>query len=140
MLKPRSQHRTNPDPILRKEQKMAKEYTLPGFPKKSRVRDVKRALATWGIRPTEKKLWILTWKWAHKIEISYVYPRWPLASEIAAQYVLLLMVEMNKQARLRLPHRAAEKIPEEVQMMLIPHQSHAQIENKMQGLLEFDFE
>jgi len=68
---------------------MAENRHLPGWPKNRLVREVRRHLWSYGIRPTSTKLWAATWAWASQITQSYVYPRWPLASEIGAQYVLL---------------------------------------------------
>lgn len=78
---------------------MAEHRDLPGWPKKRLVRDVRRHLWSYGIRPTSSKLWQETWAWAHRITRSYVYPHWPIPSEISAQYVVLLLLEMkaNKQ-------------------------------------------
>jgi hypothetical protein len=90
---------------------MAESRDLPGWPKKKLVTQVRRQLASFGIRPSIPSLWRETWEWAHQITNSYVFPRWPLASEIAAQYVLLLLVEMQSHHALKLPYRAAEQQP-----------------------------
>lgn len=37
---------------------------------------------------------------------SYFFRRWPLASEIAAQYVFLLLADMKASRHLKLPYRA----------------------------------
>lgn len=90
---------------------MAEDRHLPGWPKKRLVRDVRRHLWSYGIRPTSTKVWLETWAWANQITQSYVYPRWPLPSEIAAQFVALLLLDMNANRGLKLPHRAMEQMP-----------------------------
>jgi hypothetical protein len=97
---------------------MAESRDLPGWPKKKLVRQVRRQLASFGIRPSIPSLWRESWEWAHRITNSYVFPRWPLASEIAAQYVLLLLVEMQTNHALKLPYRAAEHQPPSVRLRL----------------------
>ena len=62
---------------------------------KKLVAEVRRRLSSYGIRPSLPSLWRETWQWASQITNSYVFPRWPLPSEIAAQYVLLLLLEMK---------------------------------------------
>lgn len=93
---------------------MAESRDLPGWPKKSLVRQVRRQLASYGIRPSLPRLWYETWQWANQIRNSYFFPRWPLPSEIAAQYVLLLLFEMQSNHALKLPYRAAEQQPPSV--------------------------
>jgi len=90
---------------------MAEDRALPGWPKKKLVKAVRRHLWSYGIRPNSTKLWAETWAWASQITNSYVYPRWPLPSEIGAQFVLLLLLEMSAHRGLKLPHRAAEQMP-----------------------------
>lgn len=90
---------------------MAEDRGLPGWPKKKLVKAVRRHLWSYGIRPTSTKLWAETWAWAHQITQSYVFPRWPLPSEIGAQFVLLLLLEMSANRGLKLPHRATEQVP-----------------------------
>jgi len=98
---------------------MAECRDLPGWPKKKLVRDVRRHLATYGIQPTARfaltqRQWHLTWAWANGIAKSYVFPRWPCAREIAAQYVLLLLAEMKSNHDLKLPYRSFQSgiVPE----------------------------
>jgi len=55
---------------------------------------------------------------ASQITNSYVFPRWPLPSEIAAQYVLLLLLEMQANRALKLPYRAAEQQPPSIRLRL----------------------
>jgi hypothetical protein len=95
---------------------MAESRDLPGWPKKKLVTDVRRQLASYGIRPTQPRLWHETWEWANRITKSYVFPRWPLPSEIASQYLLLLLLEMQANHALRLPYRAAEQMPLSVKL------------------------
>lgn len=90
---------------------MAEDRALPGWPKKRLVKEVRRFLSSYGIRPTSTRLWQETWAWASKITQSYVYPRWPLPSEIGSQFVLLLLLEMNANRSLKLPFRAMQQMP-----------------------------
>lgn len=97
---------------------MAENRDLPGWPKKKLVSEVRKQLSRYGIRPSLHKLWHETWQWASQITNSYVFPRWPLPSEIAAQYVLLLLLEMQANHALKLPHRAAEQQPPSIRLRL----------------------
>lgn len=97
---------------------MAEEKSLPGWPKKKLVKDVRRHLWHYGIRPMKHDIWRATWAWAEKIAHSYWRTHWPMPSEIASQYILLLLVEMKGSYMLRLPYRAAEHIPPEVAALL----------------------
>lgn len=97
---------------------MAENRDLPGWPKKKLVSQVRRHLASYGIRPSLHKLWYETWQWASQITNSYVFPRWPLPSEIAAQYVFLLLLEMRANHALKLPYRAAEQQPPSIRQRL----------------------
>ena len=96
---------------------MAEKRDLPGWPKKRLVRVVRSHLWRYGIRPAWKP-WRATWSWAQAIATSYFHTRWPSASEISTQYILLLLVEMKSNFALRLPHRANKVIPDEVRAML----------------------
>src|SRR5581483_5378970 len=98
--------------------RMAENRELPGWPKKKLVVQVRRQLASYGIRPSLHKLWHETWQWANLITNSYVFPRWPLPSEIAAQYMLLLLLEMQANRALKLPYRAAEQQPPSIRLRL----------------------
>jgi hypothetical protein len=71
---------------------------------------VRRSLSSYGIRP-QLRPWRLTWEWANAIRLSYYDPRWPIPSEIAAQYVLLLLGEMSECRALKLPYRATTHAP-----------------------------
>lgn len=112
---------------------MAESRDLPGWPKKKLVAQVRRQLASFGVRPSLARLWIETWQWASQITNSYVFPRWPLPSEIAAQYMLLLLVEMQANQALKLPYRAAEQQPESVRLRLTARQSLPLLEQKKES-------
>jgi hypothetical protein len=96
---------------------MAEQRDLPGWPKKRLVKLVRSHLWRYGIRPAWKP-WHAAWSWAHAIAFSYYHTRWPSASEISTQYILLLLVEMKQNFALRLPYRAGKVIPDEVRVML----------------------
>jgi hypothetical protein len=112
---------------------MAESRDLPGWPKKKLVKEVRRHLASYGIRPSLPRLWHMTWEWARQITNSYVFPRWPLPSEIASQYMFLLLCEMQSNHSLRLPHRAAEQIPESVKARLSGSRPLLVLEHKDAG-------
>lgn len=97
---------------------MAEERSLPGWPKKKLVKEVRRHLSHYGIRPAKFEIWQATWSWASAIARSYWHVHWPLPSEIATQYILLLLVEMKSSCMLRLPYRANEIVPPEVARLL----------------------
>ena len=97
---------------------MAEERTLPGWPKKKLVKEVRQHLSHYGIRPTKSMIWDATWEWADAIARSYWHVHWPMPSEIATQYILLLLVEMKQSCMLKLPYRAAKVIPREVAALL----------------------
>ena len=97
---------------------MADDKSLPGWPKKKLVKDVRRHLWLYGIRPTRLAVWRATWAWAGAVADSYSRTHWPLPSEIGTQYILLLLAAMKKNSMLKLPYRASEVIPAEVAAML----------------------
>ena len=97
---------------------MAEERSLSGWPKKKLVKEVRRHLWHYGIRPSKFTIWQATWAWAEAIARSYWKMHWPLPSEIATQYILLLLVEMKSSYMLRLPYRAGEIVPPQVAAML----------------------
>ena len=97
---------------------MAEERSLPGWPKKKLVKEVRRHLSHYGIRPTKFDIWRATWAWAEKIARSYWHIHWPLPREIATQYLLLLLIHMKEDRALRLPYRAKDYIPPEVAALL----------------------
>lgn len=95
---------------------MAEDRTLPGMPKKRLVKRVRQHLRCYGIAPTGqgstmRPQWEQSWAWADKVASSYlIQKRWPLPSEIAAQYVFLLLAEMHKMHALKLPYRAGKVV------------------------------
>ena len=109
---------------------MAESRDLPGWPKKKLVSQVRRQLGSYGIRPSLPKLWYETWQWASQITNSYVFPRWPLPSEIAAQYMLLLLLEMQANRALKLPYRAAEQQPPSIRLRLSVSRPVPMLEHK----------
>ena len=60
---------------------MAEERSLPGWPKKRLVKEVRRHLSCYGFRPVKQAAWQAAWSWANKIAHSYFHVHWPLASE-----------------------------------------------------------
>jgi hypothetical protein len=96
---------------------MAEERDLPGWPRKRLVKQVRAHLWRYGIRPRGTP-WRAAWSWASAIANSYFRPSWPSSTEIATQYVLLLLVEMKESFALRLPYRASKVIPDEIRAML----------------------
>lgn len=113
---------------------MAESRDLPGWPKKKLVTQVRRQLASYGIRPSLHKLWCETWQWASQITNSYVFPRWSLPSEIAAQYVFLLLIEMQANRALKLPYRAAEQQPPSIRFRLAVGRPVPLLEHKADAL------
>lgn len=97
---------------------MAEERTLPGWPKKRLVREVRRTLKQYGITPPSDKAlawygrqgeaWRAAWEWAAAVARSYWREHWPLPSEVASQYLLLLLTTMRKDRLLRLPPRVQD--------------------------------
>lgn len=109
---------------------MAESRDLPGWPKEKLVKDVRRRLASYGVRPSLPKVWLETWQWASQITRSYLYPRWPLPSEIAAQYMFLLLLEMQADRALKLPFRAAEQTPPSIRLRLTASSPLLMLEHK----------
>lgn len=97
---------------------MAEERSLPGWPKKRLVKEVRRHLWHHGIRPTRGDIWRATWAWAEAIARSYWHFHWPMPSEIGTLYLALLLIEMKQSCMLRLPYRAKEVVPPEVAAIL----------------------
>jgi cation transport regulator ChaB len=97
---------------------MAEEHSLPGWPKKKLVKEVRRHLSVYGFRPVKQAAWQAAWAWADKIAHSYFHVHWPLPSEIGTQYILLLLAEMQDSHCLRLPYQAREIMPPEVAALL----------------------
>lgn len=96
---------------------MAEHRELPGWPKKRLVKQVRSHLWHYGIRP-KGEAWRAAWSWASAIANSYFHTHWPLPSEIASQYVLLLLANMKDSHSLKLPYRANKVIPDEVRRLL----------------------
>jgi hypothetical protein len=95
--------------------------TLPHYPRKSLVLAVRKQLNRYGIRPTGSlpttlnQIWRDAWEWA--AACRYVgcdrpnsrrlnWNKWPTAREIAAQYVYLLLANMQSDFALSLPYAA----------------------------------
>lgn len=93
----------------------ALDSALPGAPRPRLVRLVRRWLGSFGVRPMRDQ-WLTTWAWARNIAVSYSKPMWPVASEIAAQYMVLLLAEMRRMSALKLPYRATHPgcVPEQI--------------------------
>lgn len=96
---------------------VSERNTLAGGPSNNRVAQVRQFLRLWGIRPAkDSSLWVETWRWAWQVAQSYntlALPgiprhRWPNPSEIASQYVFLVLLDMGKS--LRLPFRAGQHL------------------------------
>lgn len=96
---------------------MAEDRDLPGWPNKRLVKAVRSHLWSYGIRP-QFTIWRATWAWARAIADSYYHTQWPLASEIASQYVHLLLGHMHRHAALKLPYRAKTVVPDEARQLL----------------------
>lgn len=92
--------------------------SLPGHPATWRIKAARRQLRQFGISP-KPKLWYATWLWAHEVAGSYLMRKiWPTSGEVAAQYVVLLLVEMKQDATIHLPTRATKRIPDIVRTLL----------------------
>lgn len=115
---------------------MAEDWSLPGGPRKKLVREVRKHLRHYGLVPgkCQYTIWRNTWAWAYEVAKSYmpaiVGPkgkrrfsgryRWPIPSEIGAQYVALLLADMRDSRQLNLPYRAGECIPPQIAVALTP--------------------
>jgi hypothetical protein len=97
---------------------MAEDHSLPGWPKKKLVKDVRRHLSCYGIRPVRLTTWRATWVWAEAIARSYYHTHWPMPTEIATQDILLLLAEKKSNSAVRLPFRANEVVPAQVAALL----------------------
>lgn len=111
---------------------MAEDRWLPGWPKKRLVKDVRRHLRTYGIRPVDS-VWQATWAWASAIARSYYRTLWPMPSEIAAQYVFLLLHQMRQYHNLKLPYRANDIVPEEVRQLVLSAESEKGAYGRLQA-------
>lgn len=101
---------------------MAEDRNLPGWPKKRLVKTVRSHLWHYGIRP-KGEAWRATWAWASAIAQSYYSTHWPLSSEIASQYLFLLLGQMRQNFSLKLPYRAGKVVPDEVRRLLSEHEN-----------------
>lgn len=93
---------------------------LPGGPSNALIKRVRSALSRYGIRP-ERELWRMAWEWAYKVDHSYLFTsrrHWPAASEIASQYVFVLLTKMRADLSLRLPFRASTELPQSVKALV----------------------
>jgi hypothetical protein len=81
------------------------------------IKRVRSHLWHYGIRP-KGPAWRATWEWAYAIANSYSRQHWPIPSEIASQYVLLLLAEMKRNRSLKLPYRADQVVPDDVKPLL----------------------
>lgn len=96
---------------------MAEHKELPGWPTKRLVKQVRSHLWHYGIRP-RGQAWRAAWAWAGAIANSYYHTHWPLPTEIASQYVLLLLCDMRESHALKLPYRANKVVPDDVRRLL----------------------
>jgi len=100
---------------------MAEDKTLPGWPSKKLVADVKRTLRrVLECRPTiNNRYWRLAWEWASNVRRrNELYdfskrrrPKWPSSTEIASMYIWICLCELKSSCQLRLPFHAATQIP-----------------------------
>ena len=97
---------------------MAEDKTLPGWPRKSLVKETKQCLWRYfRSRPTQfDECWRAAWEWAKATaERSLMFQfgksrraKWPHGNEIATQYLLLSLARMKGDHNLRLPLRSNE--------------------------------
>ncbi len=93
--------------------------TLPGYPRKSLVLKVRKALNRYGIRPYSpsnslNQIWRDTWTWAYDLQHESIERKrwcmkWPTPNEIASQYVFLLLATMRNDVMLSLPYAARKE-------------------------------
>lgn len=126
---------------------MAEDKDLPGWPKKALVKRVRSALGGYGIKPSSglyaQRIWRLTWAWAAEIAKSYqrfdsllqkrYRERWPSEKEIATQYVVLMLADMQS-GFWKLPFRAAEHVPEAVKAHLAQPATMKALVNQPRGI------
>lgn len=92
---------------------------LSGSPSNRLVKDVRRHLWRYlRCRPEkESKNWLDAWKWADACRYervkftSTLAKKWPMPSEIATQYLMLVLAEMKQFHALRLPYAAERCVP-----------------------------
>src|SRR3974390_2115817 len=109
---------------------MAEERSLPGWPKKRLVKEVRNHFSLYGFLPVKQSAWLAAWDWANRIAHSYFIVHWPLPSEIGSQYILVLLAQMQESHMLRLPYQARETLPPDVAALLaaLPQQGFPSIE------------
>ena len=95
------------------------DAALPGSPSRRLVNGVRGRLALFGIKP-KREQWLLTWAWARNIAMSYWKPLWPSYSEIASQYMVLLLADMRAHCSLKLPYRAGKSdlVPDAIRALV----------------------
>ena len=104
---------------------MAEDHSLPGIPRKGLVKKVKSVLWQYlRSRPDKNdRNWKIAWQWAYDcfqrdrmfaVGKQYSRTKWPSPSEIASQYIFLVMLEMRSSCQLKLPFEAKETLPLEV--------------------------
>lgn len=89
---------------------------LPGS--KRMIRQVRSHLKGYGLSPVNP-IWRQAWQWANEIRRSYLFSEnnWPSSTEIATQYVVLLMAQMQSERSLKLPFRS-NRMPDSVRATL----------------------
>ena len=107
---------------------MAEEKTLPGWPRKSLVKETKQCLWRYfRSRPTQfDECCRAAWEWANAIaNRSLIFQfgkvrraKWPQGNEIATQYLLLSLARMKGDHNLRLPFRSDQCVTPRVAAML----------------------
>lgn len=99
----------------------AMDEFLPGSPRRRLVLDVRRRLATFGIKPMRDP-WRTAWEWSRNIALSYSKPTWSSPGEIASLYMVLLLADMRMLCNdLKLPYRAVHRyvpLPAAVQSLV----------------------
>jgi len=100
---------------------MAEERSLPGWPKKRLVKEVRQHLRLYfgAVPKIYGDAWRLAWEWADQVADSYMGRKhWPSPAEIATQYMVLLLAAARESYMLRLPCRAAKEMPPAVAELL----------------------
>lgn len=104
------------------ERRRPEHWDLPGHPRIKLIREVRRTLWSYlRCRPNrDDTTWKMAWEWAYAcgnrnslvgIVKNAKRTRWPSASEIASQYILLALADMRGSFQLRVPFRATECVP-----------------------------
>lgn len=107
---------------------MAEDRSLPGWPRKSLVKETKQCLWRYlRSRPTQyDDCWRAAWEWAKATaDRSLMFQfgkvrraKWPHGNEIATQYLLLALARMKGDHNLRLPFRSEQCMTPRVVAML----------------------